>query len=325
MLVKIDAESGIPLIGALQFGIVIRGSNNMVQVRPTTVCNIKCTFCSTCANDFNVHPHNFEVDVDYLVKWFEHVAEFKGRSIEANIDSVGEPMAYPSIVDLISKLSKSKWCSFVSMQTNGTFLSDSKVNELIEAGLGRINLSLHSLDSDMAKKLSGSSNFEVDVLVKAVKYASKRSLEVNLTPVLVPSVNENDVKELVKFAKNLGIKISIQKYEAYRNSRKVSGVKPTSYFKFYKLLKEWEKELKVRLCLSKRDFNIESASKMDLSFTTGERVKVKLVSFGWYKDEMIGVAKNRCVTVRDCKNKVGDNVNVRITDNKNHIYLAKMA
>ena len=45
-LIKITKESGIPLLGAIAFGIIDRGTD-LIQVRPTSVCNLNCVYCST--------------------------------------------------------------------------------------------------------------------------------------------------------------------------------------------------------------------------------------------------------------------------------------
>jgi len=50
---------------------------------------------------------------------------------------------------------------------------------------------------------------------------------------------------------------------------------------------------------------------------------IKLAFPGWYKGDMVGIAKNRCITVRNCEKKAGDSLNVKIVDNKNEIYLAE--
>tara|TARA_Y100000310_G_C20632680_1_gene789480 strand:- start:765 stop:1745 length:981 start_codon:yes stop_codon:yes gene_type:complete len=323
--IYIARESGIPLVGALQFGIVIRGANNLVQVRPTTVCNIKCPFCSTCANDFSVHPNNFVVESEYLVSWFEYVAKMKETALEANIDSVGEPMTYPELEKLVKLLSKSKHCSYISMQTNGTLLTKEKIDALIDAGLNRINLSLHSLDPEKAQKLAGAKFFDVKTLISAAKYASKSEIELNLTPVWLPGVNDEDIVELIDLAKELKCRISIQKYEVYKHSRRIRRAKPVNYWRFYEQLKQWEKGYNGKLRVSKQDFNIIKAKKVEEPFTTGERVRVKLALPGWYDKEMVGIAKNRCITVQNCEKKAGDSLNVKITENKNQVYLGKEA
>ena len=102
-LVTVTRESGIPLLGALPFGIIDRGTN-LLQVRCTSLCNMRCTFCSTSANDFNIHSTNYLVDVDYLTEEVEKIARFKGGDVIIFLDSVGEPMSHPHFVDLVRKL-----------------------------------------------------------------------------------------------------------------------------------------------------------------------------------------------------------------------------
>ena len=86
-LIKITKETGIPLIGTIAFGIIDRGSN-LVQVRATTVCNEKCPFCSTNANNFIMHPNNYIVDPDYLLSWLNEIIKIKNcNDIEINYDS----------------------------------------------------------------------------------------------------------------------------------------------------------------------------------------------------------------------------------------------
>ena len=151
-LIKIAKESGIPLIGCIAFGIIDRGTN-LLQVRCTSVCNMNCAFCSTAAGPYSKwHKTNYVVDVDYLVEEVEKVAKLKGEVI-IFLDSVGEPMMHPDFVELVRKLRSIKEVKGIIVITNGTFLTKEKIDGLKEAGLSRINLSFHSLDNELAKKL----------------------------------------------------------------------------------------------------------------------------------------------------------------------------
>jgi uncharacterized Fe-S cluster-containing radical SAM superfamily enzyme len=38
----------IPLVGHIAFGVIDRGTN-IIQVRPTSLCNLNCIFCSVDA------------------------------------------------------------------------------------------------------------------------------------------------------------------------------------------------------------------------------------------------------------------------------------
>ena len=127
---KIDEKSGIPLLGCIAFGIIDRGTN-LIQIRPTSVCNQKCPFCSTNANNTKVHPHTYEVEKDYLLKWVKVVIKEKEcNEIEANIDSVGEITCHPKIIEIIREVKKIKEVKYVSLQTNGLTLTKEKVDKL---------------------------------------------------------------------------------------------------------------------------------------------------------------------------------------------------
>ena len=151
MLININKTSEIPLVGCIAFGIIDRGTN-ILQVRPTSVCNLKCQFCSTSANNPDLHPNTFMVDIDYLLEYVNSAVEFKGKDTQIFIDSVGDPMTHPKTIELIEKLSKTKNISKISMVTNGTLITN-KVKDLEKAGLNEINISIHSLDEEQAKAI----------------------------------------------------------------------------------------------------------------------------------------------------------------------------
>jgi len=95
------------------------------------------------------------------------------------------------------------------------------------------------------------------------------------------------------------------------------------WYKFYQTLRAWEKKFKVKLVLSKQDFGIHKRTMARHAFKKGESVLVKIVTYGWLEDEMVGVARDRAITVRHVKANIGDKVRVRITKVKHNIYLAE--
>ena len=103
-IVKIIKESGIPLIGVIQFGIIDRRTN-LIQIRPSTSCNLNCTFCSTDAGIHGKHSVQYEIEYNYLIEWVKGIIKLKEcEEIEANIDSVGEPALYHDLIKLIKEL-----------------------------------------------------------------------------------------------------------------------------------------------------------------------------------------------------------------------------
>jgi len=318
---KITPEKQIPLIGCIAFGIVDRGTN-LLQVRPTSICNLNCPFCSTdSGSETRLHQTEYEVDINYLLKWLKELCEFKGPGIEIHIDSVGEPLIYPNIIDLIKKCKNLPNVEKISMQTNGTLLTKEKIKQL-EHYINRINLSIHTLNPEQAKILSGRCNYDLKHILNMAEEISKSKINLLIAPVWLPNHNDQGILDIIKLAKKLKAQLGIQKYEVYKYSRKLKGTKKITFWKFYKQLEKWEKQYNLKLKLKKQDFNTFPALRYPIVLKKQEKIIAKIKAPGWQKGQMIAVAKNRCITINNCKNKINDKINIKITDNKNNIYLA---
>jgi uncharacterized Fe-S cluster-containing radical SAM superfamily enzyme len=322
-LVRVSRDSGIPLIGCIAFGVIDRGTN-LIQVRPTSVCNMKCPFCSTNANDASVHPTNYEVELSYLVDWVKEVVKFKGSGVEINFDSVGEVLTYKDFVKLVSQCSKIKGVSLMSMQTNGVLLTEKMVDALEKAGINRINLSINSLDVKKAKLLCGVDAYDIKKIVRIAEHISRSRIELLIAPVWMPNVNDSDIEDLINFAKSIGAKLGIQKYEIYKYGRKFKSAKHVNWWKFYRQLDSLEKKYNFKLKLTRNDFRIVRMDRIPQVFSRGDKVNVVVKAHGWIKGQMIGVADNRCININNCLAKVNDKIRVRIVEDKNELYVAEV-
>lgn len=322
-LIKIDKNSQIPLLGMIHIGVLDRGSS-LLQVRASTYCNMKCTFCSTAANSFGIHPYNYEVELSYLVDWIKETIKLKENLVnQINIDSVGEPTAYPKIIELVKEIKKIPEIEIITMQSNGTLLSKEKIKALEEAGLNRINFSIHSLIPEQSKELFGSENYNLNKILETCKLIKNSKIELNLTPVYLPGVNDEQIGKIIEFAKELNCKISIQKYEIYKYTRKDKRVKKQNWYKFYKYLDALESKHNYKLKLGPTDFKILRSKRIPLVFQRGDIIYVEVIMPGWMKNEVIAKANNRAITVVDCNNKIGDKIKVKILETRDSIYIGK--
>ncbi len=317
MLIIINKQSKIPLIGLIQIGIIDRGTN-LLQIRPTTICNLDCIFCST---NHPLHQNNYIAEKSYLIETLKEIIKEKQTNIEANIDSVGEPTTYENLIPLIEEISKIKEVNFISMQTNGTLLTKQLIKQLEKANLNRINLSIHTLDENKAKILANNKNYNLKHILNIINFIKTTKIELNLTPVWIPEINDNDIKELIKFVKKHNIKISIQKYEETKFSKKLR--KKMNWKKFYKELKNLENKYKIKLIATKEDFNIKETKRIEKPINKGEVLNAKLLAAGWYKDQSITSYKNRAITIINQKFILNKIIKIKIIDDSNNIYLAK--
>ncbi len=320
-IVHITKESGIPLIGLAYIGILTRNNNSLLQIRATTLCNLNCPFCSTDAG-INSRHTQYVVDLPWLIEWIKEIVDYYNGVDWAHVDSVGEPMMYPRLIELVHDLKKIQGIKKVSMITNGSLLSENSVKLLEESGLDKINVSLHSLDKERGKMLFGSSLYDIDKVVAGIKMLKKTKIEVWLTPVYFPKFNEEDIERIIEFAKENDCKLGIQKYELHKYGRKFKGVKEQNYYQFYKKLGEWEKKFNVKLKHGSRDMSLQKTRRLPEKLELNKLYNVEVKEKGWLKGQVIGVAENRAVTLLRDAGK-GKRIRAKVIENKNNIYMMK--
>jgi len=324
--VRITAESGIPLMGSLYFGVIDRGTS-LLQVRPSCGCNLNCPFCSVDAGpESKTRATSYEVEMEYLLEAVDEIARFKGEGVECHIDSPGEPMMYRHLPELVAALKGIGCVTAVSLQTNGTLLTDISIAALESAGLDRINLSLHALDPDMARMLAGVEWFDIGQVSEAARMVVNSRIDLLVAPVYIPGINDAEIPKLIRFAQECGAgkrfpPLGIQKFEHYRYGRSPKGVKAQSWWQFFnRSIRPWEKEHGLRLQLDmERDFGTIRRQFVPLTMAKGEKVTVEIRAPGWIRGEMLGVAKNRVVSVYNCEKESGQ-VRVKIVSAKHNIY-----
>ena len=291
-------EDPIPLVGHIAFGVIDRGTN-VLQVRPTTICQHSCIFCSVDAGPRSVtRQSEFIVDERWLVRWAVEVAKFKGGNVEVLLDGVGEPLSHPRILDIIKSLKESGYVSRVAAETHGGFLSRRLALELEKAGLDRINLSVDAVNPDLAKRLVGVEWYDVArVLEVAAWILENTRIDVVLTPVVVPGFNESEMKALIEWAKThkAGVKsgwptgVLIQKYEVHRYGRKPRGVREWSWSKFYNWLRNLERDTGYRLIVEPWEIGFEKRPSLEKPYTRGDKIKVIIAGPGWHWGELLAI------------------------------------
>jgi len=328
-----EVKPPIPLVGHVAFGVIDRGTN-LLQIRPTTLCPLSCIFCSVDAGPRSRWRATEYVvsDVDYLLAWVRWAVERKGLDrIHAYIDAVGDPLTYPRIVELVAKLREMPFVETIAMETHGALLTEKLAEELDEAGLDRLNLSIDALDPELARALSGAPWFDVRKVIEVAEYvASSLRMDLLIAPVWVPGVNDAEIPKIVEWALRIGAgkrwpPLGIQKYEAHKYGRKPEGVKPMSWQAFYSVLREWEEQYGVKLVLSPQDFGIVRAKRVPIVFRRFERVRLKVVGPGWLRGQWIAAARGRVVTVVGVEGDppVGRGVSATMLRVKDGIYVAR--
>ncbi|WP_456481994.1 radical SAM protein [Methanopyrus sp.] len=330
----ITETTGVPLIGHTAFGLIDRGTN-VIQVRPLSGCNLCCIYCSVDEGPISrTRWRDFMVDPDYLMEWFDRVAEFKGRGLEAHLDGQGEPTLYPFLPDLVQALKEHPHVDVVSMQTNAVPLNEDLVDELVEAGIDRFNVSVNSLDPKKARAMAGRRDYDVSHVKRVVEYIARETeADVLVAPLWLPGYNDEDIVEIIEWAKRIGAgkrwpPLGIQNYLEYRFGRRPKFLRRVATMEeFYRWLRELENRTGVGpLVLKPEHFGTEPRRSLPKPFRRGDVVRAEVVLEGRLRGEMIARAADRVIAIPNSAKilNVGDRVRVRITRDKHNIFVGNL-
>ncbi len=328
-----EIPTSVPLVGNITFGLIDRGTN-VIQVRPISTCPLSCIFCSTNAGPKSkIRQTEYVVPLDYLVEEFRKVVAFKGGNrIEAHIDTVGDPVTYPKIVDLISYLSQTDGVETVSMQTHGSILNAKLMDRLSDAGLTRINLSLDALEPRLAKELADTEWYNIRKMIELMNHVvSNTKTNLLVAPVWIPGINDSEIPKIIRLTIDTNKSkafplLGIQKYEIHKHGRKVKGLKPLYWRRFYEQLRIWEKEFKIKLLLDAKDFGIHKRTMLPVPYRKFETIKIEVVGPGWLRREKLAITQrgDRSLTLINAEEiPIGTRLKARIVANKHNILIAE--
>jgi cyclic pyranopterin phosphate synthase len=123
----------------------------------------------------------------------------------------GEPLLRASLPDLIADLNEIPGIDDIAMTTNGVLLAK-HAYELKAAGLGRVTVSLDSLDQDTFARMNGGFGRVGDVL-EGIQHARDAGLgPIKINVVIQRGTNENSVLPLVEHFRGSGITVRFIEY-----------------------------------------------------------------------------------------------------------------
>ncbi|MEM4696454.1 MAG: radical SAM protein [Desulfurococcaceae archaeon] len=322
----------IPLIYTyIGFGVIDRGTN-VLQIRPTTLCPLNCIFCSVDAGPFSRNRvAEFIIDKNSILETVREIASYKNTSIEALIDTIGEGLTYPYIFELIRELKKIPYVKTVALETHGLQLTRETIIKLWENGLDRVNLSIETFNVEKAKLLQGVPWYNPLRVKDSAEFLVKETdIDLHVTPVWLPGLNDDDLVEIVEWAYRIGAgkkwpPVTIQKFILHRFGRAPNSIKRINWKDFWKWLENFEAKTGYRVSWSMEEWGMYRAPRIKCPYSPGDIVGLEIVSTGVFKWEFLGVTldKNIVVCVRD-RVKIGGKYFVKITDTRDCLIKARV-
>ncbi len=172
-----------------------------VRISVTDRCDFRCVYCMSEEMEFLPRAQLLTL---------EELAMISRAFVEMGVDKIritgGEPLVRKNIVKLFEDVGQLPGLRELVTTTNGSQLPK-LAQQLKDAGLKRINVSLDSLDADKFKRITRTGKLE-DVLA-GIQAALDTGFErVKLNTVILKNRNDDEIIDLVQFAIDKNIDIS---------------------------------------------------------------------------------------------------------------------
>ena len=174
-----------------------------LRISVTDRCNFRCPYCMPAEvygekYEFLPRPHilSFE-EIERLTRLFVRIGVSKVRI------TGGEPLVRANLPDLVSKLCVIDGINDVALTTNG-YLLENNAQQLKDAGLNRLTVSLDSIDPDVFKEMSGRTQGPTNTLAGIKTAASLGFKQIKINVVVQRGVNEHTLVDTARYFKGTG-------------------------------------------------------------------------------------------------------------------------
>ena len=183
-----------------------------LRISVTDRCNFRCTYCM---------PYDEYVWIDRReILTFEEIARLARLFIPSGVEKIrltgGEPLLRRGLDKLIARLAPLPGLKDLCLTTNGALLAE-HARALAAAGLKRINVSLDTLDPEKFKRIR--QRGDLARVLEGIFAARDAGLHpIKLNAVVERGVNDDDILDLVEFARKHGFAMRFIEYMDVGNS-----------------------------------------------------------------------------------------------------------
>lgn len=287
----------LPAFGYIAFGVIDRGTN-VVQARPTTLCPQRCIFCSV---DAGISSSNrwaeYLVEPGLIVKGVEETVNVKSGGVEVLLDSMGDVLTYPWLVELVRELKSIPGVYSVALETHGLLLSTNLIDRLNDAGLDRVNLSIDVTSNEKAYYIYGTRYYDVSRVMRLAEYIVRETdIDLHVTPLWLPGLNDEDVVAIVEWAIRIGAgkrwpPVTVQKYIRHKRGRKPEGLREVSWSEFWEWISRVEEQTGLRLHWTMDEWRMKYTRRVTPPVKKGRRVVAEVLGRGLFKGEYLGMLR----------------------------------
>lgn len=189
---------------------------NYMRISITDRCNLRCKYCM---------PDGIELLPMSEILTFEEILRVCRQAVELGITRFkitgGEPLVRRRCVELIRQIKALPGVEQVTMTTNGVLLSG-YLDELLDAGLNAVNISLDTLDRRRFEEITGFD--QLPEVLKSIDAAASSGLRVKVNAVLQKDKNAEEWQDILNIAEKQSIDVRFIEMMPIGKGRECDGI-----------------------------------------------------------------------------------------------------
>ena len=171
-----------------------------LRISITDKCNLKCIYC--------MPEDKIESTDERELLTFEEIEKICIAAADIGIKKIkitgGEPLLRKDTAKLIKRIKQIAGIEKVTLTTNGILL-EKNIDELIQAGIDGINISLDSLKEEKYQAITRCGNLK-DVF-SGIESALNGKIKIKLNCVIIKNINEDEIIEIAELAQKYPIDV----------------------------------------------------------------------------------------------------------------------
>lgn len=180
--------------------------HNNLRISVTDRCNLRCFYCMPADNVVFMNRNELLT--------FEEILRFVRVAVSLGVDKIrltgGEPLVRRELHRLVAGIVEIPGIRDVGLTTNGLLLAD-QAQELYDAGLRRLNVSLDALDPVKFKEITRREGYEK--VLEGIQAAKKAGFDpIKVNAVSVRGVTEDEIVAFGRFARETGVEVRFIEY-----------------------------------------------------------------------------------------------------------------
>ncbi|MCX5719890.1 MAG: GTP 3',8-cyclase MoaA [Nitrospirae bacterium] len=163
-----------------------------LRISITDRCNLRCIYCM---------PSEGVIPIEYKeILRFEEIVRIAKIATGIGVRKIritgGEPLVRKNVTYLIKEIKNVEGIEDLSLTTNGVLLSK-YAEELVDAGLDRVNISLDSCRPDRYKEITRGGDISVVMSgIAAAEMAGLKPIKINIVP--IRGFNDNEIADFAR-------------------------------------------------------------------------------------------------------------------------------